>query len=71
MLQVKLLKNFFNDLYTDANIIYFNDNSGNVIFFCNKMGILSIDLNNINFDNSYDEDDPETIIHVRPFAWHS
>ena len=71
MLQVKLLKNVFNDLYTDANIIYFNDDSGNVIFFCNKMGILSIDLNNINFDNSYDEDDPATIIHVRPFAWHS
>ena len=71
LLQVKLLKNFFNALYTYNNIIYFNDNSGNVTFSCNKMGILSIDLNNINFDNSYDDDDPETIIYVRPFTWHS
>ena len=36
------------------------------------MGILSIDLNNINLDDTnYDEDDPETIIHVRLLAWHS
>ena len=35
------------------------------------MGILSIDLNNINLDNSnYDEDEPGTIIHVRLLAWH-
>ena len=30
------------------------------------MGILNIDINNINLDDTdYDEDDPETIIHVR------
>ena len=33
------------------------------------MGILSIDLNNIDLDNSnYNEDDTETIIHVRLLA---
>ena len=26
------------------------------------MGILNIDLNNINIDNNFDEDDPDTII---------
>ena len=36
------------------------------------MGILSIDLNNVNLDNTnYNEDDPETIIHVRLLAWYS
>ena len=36
------------------------------------MGILSIDLNNINLDDpNYDEDSPEIIIHVRLLAWHS
>ena len=36
------------------------------------MGILSIDLNNINLDDSnYNEDDPETVIHVRLLTWHS
>ena len=28
------------------------------------MGILDFDLNNINFDNNFDEDDPDTIILV-------
>ena len=35
------------------------------------MGILNIDLNNTNLDNTnYDEDDPETIIHVKLLGWH-
>ena len=36
------------------------------------MGILSANLNNINLDdNNHKEDDPDTIIHFRPLAWHS
>ena len=31
------------------------------------MGILSIDLNNIN---NFDKDDPETIILIRLLIWH-
>ena len=35
------------------------------------MGILSIDLNNINSDDTdYDEDYPDTIILIRLLAWH-
>ena len=34
------------------------------------MGIVNIDLNNINLDNNFDEDDPETIILIRLLAWH-
>ena len=34
------------------------------------MGILNIDLNNINFDDKFDEDDPDTIILIRLLAWH-
>ena len=34
------------------------------------MGILSVDLNNINIDDAnFDKDDPKTIIHVKPLAW--
>ena len=48
----------------------FDENSGNVIFSSNKMGILSLDPNNINIDDiNFDENDPETIIHVRLLAW--
>ena len=34
------------------------------------MGILNIDLNNINFDKNFDKDDPDTIILLRLSAWH-
>ena len=52
-------------LYADDNILYFNKDVEDVIFSCNEMGILSIDLNTIKLDNTnYNEDEPETIIHV-------
>ena len=36
-----------------------------------KWVILRVDLNNISLDDvNFDEDDPETIIHVRLMAWH-
>ena len=35
------------------------------------MGILSVDLNNINLDDTnYDEDDLETLIHIKLLSWH-
>ena len=34
------------------------------------MGILNIDLNNTNFDNTFDEVDPDTIILIRRLARH-
>ena len=58
-------------LHADDNILYFNEDSGDAVFSCNEMGILSKDLNNINLDDiNYDEDDPDTIIHIRPLTWH-
>ena len=35
------------------------------------MGILNIDINNVNLDDTnYNEDDSKTIIHIRLLAWH-
>ena len=39
-------------------------------YFFNEMGILNIDLKNINLDNNFDEDDPDAIILISFFAWH-
>ena len=65
----KMIKKLLTALYADNNMLYFNEDSGNVVFSCNEMGILNIDLNNINRnDTNYKEDDPETIIHVRLFG---
>ena len=66
LLQVKL----YTALYADVNILYFNEDSLNIVFSCKEMGILNIDLNNINLDNNFDEDDPHTIIFVSLLAWH-
>ena len=57
-------------MYADENIVYFNEGSGDAVFNCNGMGILNIDLNNINLDNNFDEDDPDTIILIRLLAGH-
>ena len=38
------------------------------MFSCNEMGILNIDLNDINLDNNFDEHGPDTIIHIRILA---
>ena len=37
---------------------------------CNEMGILKIDVTNMNLDNTFDEDANDTIIHIRLLAWH-
>ena len=64
----KMIKELFTPLYAVENILYFNEHFGNTIFFCNGMGILNIDLYNINLDN-FDEDDPDTIILIRLLTW--
>ena len=46
----------------------FSEDSGDAGFSCNGMGILRIDLNNINFDKNSCEDDSDTIILIRLLA---
>ena len=66
----KMIKELFTALHADENILYFNEDSSNVTFSCNDMGILNMDINNINIDINFDEDDPDTIIPIRHLAWH-
>ena len=67
---IKMIKKLFTAFYANENILYFDEDSGNVVFNCNEMGILDIDLNNISLDNDFDEDDPDIIIHVKILVWH-
>ena len=67
-----MVKMLITAFYADENILYFNKESGNVVFTCNGTDILNIDLNNINLDDTnYDEDNPDTIILVRLFTCHT
>ena len=61
----KMIKEPFTALYADESVLYFNENSGNTVFSCNEMSILNIDLNNIYLDNTFDEDDLDTVILIR------
>ena len=66
----KMIKILFIALYADENTFYFDKDSGNVVFDCNGMDILNIDLSNINLaNNNYYKDDPDTIIYVRLLTW--
>ena len=57
-------------LYADENILYFDKASANAVFIYNEMGILDIDLSNINLDNDFDENNPGSIVYVRLLAWY-
>ena len=57
----KTIKKLFTASYTDKDVYYFNEDSGDAVFNFKEIGILNIDLNNISLDVIFDEDDPNTI----------
>ena len=60
------------DLFFDDDIFFVNEDSINVAFLSDEMGILSVDLNDINLvDVNFDKDDLETITHIRLLVWHN
>ena len=65
-----MIKKLDEDLFSnDATTIFVKVGSNHVTFFSDEMGVLGEDLNNINLDHvNFDEDNPETIIHVRLLA---
>ena len=66
----KMIKTLYTALGTDEDILYFNEDSGNAVFSCTEMGILNIDLNDINLDKNFNKDYPDSIILIRLLAWH-
>ena len=70
-LTIKMIKKRFTVLYADENILYFNEDSGDAVVNYNEMGIFNNDLNNVNLDDNFDEEDPNTIILIRLLAWHT
>ena len=50
----KTIKKVCTALYADDDLLFFDGDSGDVTFCWNEMGIFSVNLNNINFDNKFD-----------------
>ena len=69
----KMLRKFDKVLLAADKILVFNEDFNKVTFIANQRHILAVDLDKINLDNDkkFAEDDPDTVIHVRPLAWHS
>ena len=66
----KMLEKLDDTLFANDDIIFINEGSNNVKFFGGEIGILSVDLDKTNLnDVNFDEDNPETISHVRLLAW--
>ena len=52
-------------MYADDGLIFFDNDSSNVTFCCNDIGILRVNLDNIVLDNNFDEGDPDIIILIK------
>ena len=65
----KMLEKLDNSVFTNEEIFYHNVDFNIITFLANDMGFNTIDLINNNQDDDFDEDDSETLNHVRPMAW--
>ena len=63
-----MTKKLFTALYADENMLYFNEDSGVAVFTYNEMGVVNIDLNNVNLDDKFDEEETNTIVFIRLLA---
>ena len=65
-----MIKKLDDSVFSNNDIVFVKENFVNVRFSSDKMDVLSVDLNDVNLDNViFDEDDLETIIHVRLMSW--
>lgn len=65
----KMLERIRHVLFSNDDIVFFDEDFRSATFFTNQMGILSVDFYKIYFDNvNFYENDLENIIHVRLLA---
>ena len=61
----KILKDLHNTVFFNDIIVFVNEDSNNLTIFSDDMGLVYVGLNNVSLDDvNFDDDDPETIIHV-------
>ena len=56
-----------NAFYANDTLFFYNEDFDKATFIANQIHIFAVDLDEINIDNdnNFDEDDADTIIHVR------
>ena len=63
----KMIKALYAVFYADNGLLVFDEDSGDITFCCNRTGIRSVNLHNINLDQNF-EDEPDTTIIIRILA---
>ena len=72
LLWKKLIVNLEDVVFCNCDIVFVDENFGNVAFSSDQKDILSVDINNNNLhDVDFDEDDPKTITHEKLMTWHN
>ena len=63
----KMLEKFDNALRAIDDVLFYNEDFHKAILITNQRHILAVDLDKIDLDNdnNYDKDDPDTIIRLR------
>ena len=67
----KMLEKLGNALYTKMIYSFTIKILIIIKIIANQKHILAVDLEKVNLDNNFSEDDPDTIIHIRFLAWRS
>ena len=68
----KIIENLDSAVFPNDDIVFDDLDSDFATFFCNDIGLNSITLYNINFDDdNFVACDPETISHIRLMAWYN
>ena len=59
-----MLEKLGNTLHANDDVVFYKDNFDKVVFVVNQRHILAVDMDEINLDNdnNFDEDDPDTMI---------
>ena len=76
----KMLEKLDNALHANDDMLFYNEDFDKVTFIANQTNNFAVDLDKINLDNdnNFYENNPDTIIHVRlllskeliPIVWH-
>ena len=61
-----------NALHANNVILFCNEDFDKVTFIANQRHIIAAGLYKVSFDNdnNFDEDYPDTIVHIRLLPWH-
>ena len=62
-----MIKALYAVFYAGNGLLVFDEDSGDITFCCNRTGICSVNLHNVNLDQNF-EDDPDTTIIIRILA---